>query len=239
MKLVIFFLLIFSYSLNATTPDLNSEGCDDLTSHFPLSDQANELTGQVKEIIHLLNSGERKKAILEKQENVVFDIIENDQADDEPPMRVPGFSPVNKLKKVIEDEVKKQKAPFDADLVKAIMYHETTTGFYDIVLEPIDKNKSIRPMNVHSYYWAKFLEQKGYTRNDLKDEKINVEVGVALLIELWNRVENPTISKVATLYNFLGAEKVNDYGARVAKVYRRKPWKVRSRGQMGRVIKSL
>ena len=93
-------------------------------------------------------------------------------------------------------------------------------------------------MNVHSYYWAKLLEQKGYSREDLKDEKINVEVGVALLIELWNRVDNPTIAKVATLYNFLGAEKVNDYGARVAKVYRHKPWKIRTRGQMGRKKKS-
>lgn len=42
----------------------------------------------------------------------------------------------------------------DANLVKAIMYMETTHGYYDAILELFNKNKSILPMNINVDYWG-------------------------------------------------------------------------------------
>ena len=52
----------------------------------------------------------------------------------------------------------------------------------------------------------------------------NINFGVILLSRIQARIKNPTIAKIASIYNFLGAEKVNNYGARVAKIYFEQPW---------------
>lgn len=66
--------------------------------------------------------------------------------------------------------------------------------------------------------------EPGVTKENLGCPFYNIEFGVILLARIQARIEQPTIAKIATIYNFLGAEKVNDYGARVAKLYITRPW---------------
>ena len=105
----------------------------------------------------------------------------------------------------------------DSELIKAIMYMETTHGWYDAVNL---FRRTILPMNIHYAYWRKL----GVTPAKLNVAHYNIEFGVILLSRIRDRIEDPTIAKIATLYNSLAAEKVSDYGARVASLYWEKPW---------------
>jgi hypothetical protein len=105
----------------------------------------------------------------------------------------------------------------DSELVKSIMYMETTHGWYDAV-NPF--RRTILPMNIHYKYWRKL----GVTPEKLNVPHYNIEFGVILLSRIRDRIKDPTNAKIATLYNSLAAEKVSDYGARVASLYWEKPW---------------
>ena len=110
-----------------------------------------------------------------------------------------------------------QRYKIEPNLVMAILYMETTHGWYD-KFYPL--RKTIQPMNLHYHYWR----QLGVTKETLKCPFYNIEFGVILISRIKERIEKPTVRKIATIYNFLGAEKVTEYGARVEKVYMQKPW---------------
>jgi len=80
--------------------------------------------------------------------------------------------------------------------------------------------KSVLPMNINYRYWKSL----GVTKEKLACPFYNIEFGVILIKRISDRIAEPTIKKVATIYNFVGAEKVNDYGARVYKLYLSQPW---------------
>jgi soluble lytic murein transglycosylase-like protein len=103
------------------------------------------------------------------------------------------------------------------DLVRAIVWMESTHGWYDR-LDPA--NKTIRPMNVHVERW----KQLGASRKVLRDPARNIEVGALVLAALQDRISEPTPEKIATLYNQLGATKVSPYGKTVAYYMTHKPW---------------
>lgn len=105
----------------------------------------------------------------------------------------------------------------DATFVAAIVWIETTHGYYDRV-NPW--NKTIRPMNVHYQLWSEL----GISREALKKTPLNLAAGVHLLSAIWERTHEPTVEKVATLYNELGATRVNRYGKTVAHYMIQKPW---------------
>jgi len=164
------------------------------------------------------SESDRKKSII-NETPAVFEIVENSDADDSKSWyESPSENQVPEFENIIVEEAKKQDV--DPDLVKAIMYMETTRGYYDKLAEPFDANTSVLPMNVQTEYWKNL----GYTREQLKDPNINIKVGVALLKRIEERIEAPTIDKIATIYNFLGAEMVNDYGARVRRIYEERLW---------------
>jgi hypothetical protein len=94
---------------------------------------------------------------------------------------------------------------------------ETTHGWYDAV-NPF--RRTILPMNINYSYWRKL----GVTPEKLNVARYNIEFGVILLSRIRDRIKEPTIAKIATLSNSLAAEKVSDYGARVASLYWEKPW---------------
>jgi soluble lytic murein transglycosylase-like protein len=129
-----------------------------------------------------------------------------------------GRSAVERNNDFIEQSASKYGV--DPDLVRAVMFMETSHGWYDAVPALFDKNKTVLPMNVHSEYWTDL----GYSREQLKDPALNVEAGTLLLKRISDRVVSPTIERVATVYQFVGAEKVTDYGARVGATYQTKPW---------------
>lgn len=112
-----------------------------------------------------------------------------------------------------------QRRGLDPDFVAAIIWMESTHGWYD---EYIPNNKTIRPMNVHAKLW----KQLGVSRSDLEDPEKNIEAGNRILAAIWERTEDPTYEKVATLYNQLGAESVNAYGKTVCFYMKQKPWGV-------------
>lgn len=105
----------------------------------------------------------------------------------------------------------------DPDFVRAVVYMESTHGWYDRFAP---WNHTIRPMNVHDTLWR----QLGVTRKDLENPRLNIAAGVHILSAIWCRTADPDAEKVATLYNQLGATKVNDYGKTVAFYMANKPW---------------
>lgn len=108
----------------------------------------------------------------------------------------------------------------------AIMYMETTHGWYDklypdFLEKQFPMRKSILPMNIYYSYWRDL----GVTKELLNCPFYNIDFDMILL----SRIKKPSIEKIATIYNFLGAEKVNNYGARVNKIYYQQPWNIARR----------
>jgi hypothetical protein len=52
----------------------------------------------------------------------------------------------------------------------------------------------------------------------------NIRAAAKILKGIAANLRAPTIAKIATLYNAMDATQVSNYGARVATVYREKPW---------------
>ena len=105
----------------------------------------------------------------------------------------------------------------DADLIRSIMFMETSHGWYDKI-NPI--RKTILPMNIHYEYWKNL----GFSKEQLLIPKINIDVGTLILKRIQNRLQYPKISKIASVYNFIGKERVSDYGSRVARIYKERAW---------------
>lgn len=110
----------------------------------------------------------------------------------------------------------------DPRLLKSIAYLETTHGYYDRI-HP--RNTSFRPMNINYDYWKPLADELGFSRDEVTNHPYpNAYLAATLLKRIHARVVPPTIEKVASIYNALGAEHVNDYGARVKAIYDSQPW---------------
>jgi hypothetical protein len=148
-----------------------------------------------------------------------FSVADNSNANGAAPRyELDTFSQVNDLTKTI-DKVAAAKG-VDPRLVKAIMYMETTHGYYDAPLDWVGKNKSIRPMNINVEFWGSTFG----TREDMADAEKNVTAGVEMIARIQSNMPGAPIEKIATLYNNINATKVTDYGARVKKIYDSQPW---------------
>jgi len=148
-----------------------------------------------------------------------FVVSDNPKASDkEPKYEIAAFSDVNTYSAIVERVAAEKKV--DARLVKAIMYMETTHGYYDAPLDWIGKNKSIRPMNINVDFWGNSFG----SREDMKDPEKNIRAGVEMIDRIEANVPGASIEKVATLYNNINAITVSDYGKRVKKIYDDQPW---------------
>lgn len=170
-----------------------------------------------------INLGAAREANLADNLPAKFDIRDNPSADGSEPihsMTGLGSSAVKKHSKFIESESKAQGV--DPDLVKAIMFVENAQGgHYGAVTELFRVAESFLPMNIKAGKWKKL----GLTAENVKKPEPNIRAGITLIKRIVNRIPDPTVAKVASIYNFAGRETVNDYGARVATVYGKKPWK--------------
>jgi hypothetical protein len=157
---------------------------------------------------------ERKKSVVlnEAAEFVIEDRVVNTA---EPISELSGFDEVGANEAHIETSA--DRWGLDSNLVRAIIYMETTHGWYDR-LSP--RKKSIRPMNVHSEFWKGL----GIDEIGLKDAGRNIDAGCLILSRIRNRIRDDSIRKVASIYNFLGAERVTDYGGRVEQIFRERLW---------------
>jgi hypothetical protein len=106
-------------------------------------------------------------------------------------------------------------------LIRAIMYIETTHGYYDAPLALIGENKSILPMNVNVDYWGDAFG----SRAALNDPYENIRAGAEILRRIIaNLPREASVRQIATLYNNINAESVTDYGARVDEIHAQQPW---------------
>ena len=136
-----------------------------------------------------------------------------------PPVENVEWSRVNELDTEIVSVAKEMAV--DPNLLRAIMFVETTHGYYDYLFAVADANKSILPMNVNVDYWGDHFG----TREQLKNPRLNIIAGAKMLKAIeGNLPPNTSIEKIATLYNNHLARKVSNYGARVAEIYKTRPW---------------
>lgn len=130
----------------------------------------------------------------------------------------PDFSRVESLNEIIEENAKIWG--LDPDLVKAIVYVETTQGYYDAPADVLGVNKSLLPMNINVDAWGDFFG----SREQLKDERFNVFEGSRMLAYLTSAMPGASVAEIATAYNNLNATEVSDYGARVQRVRSERTW---------------
>ncbi|MGH1419046.1 MAG: hypothetical protein ACRBCJ_09350 [Hyphomicrobiaceae bacterium] len=115
-----------------------------------------------------------------------------------------------------------QNTGVNADLIRSIMFMETTHGYYDAIPAILDVNKSVLPMNINTDYWGGAFG----SRSSLQNPEANIMAGAAMLRNI-SRVMSPItpVSHIATIYNNSNATQVSNYGARVGAIYRNKPWR--------------
>jgi hypothetical protein len=162
----------------------------------------------------------RKRCIEQGLVTCAFTVAENPAANPEAPIyELPLFSGVAKHSADIDRAA--LEVGVDARLIRAILYVETTHGYYDAPLALLGANKSIRPMNVNVDYWgATFGDRK-----ELSEPANNIRAGALMLKRIKaNLPADARVRHVATLYNDIDADRVSDYGARVEKVYETRPW---------------
>ena len=75
-------------------------------------------------------------------------------------------------------------------------------------------------MNIRPDPWAAIDNPPA----DLSDTETNIRNAVTLIRRITERVDEPTLAKVASIWIFAGAETVRDYGARVQDVHDRQIW---------------
>lgn len=141
-----------------------------------------------------------------------------------------GANAVSRHASTIEQEASRQGV--ESDWVKAIMYVENAHGYYGVPLEPLGLADSIFPMNISPDPWSALNDPPA----DLTDPEANIRIAVTLIGRISERIDDPTLEKVASVWNFTGRETVSDFGARVRDVYENRRWEdpVIRRGQMRR-----
>ncbi len=162
----------------------------------------------------------RKECLVQNIKTCKFVVLENPNADgSEPIYEIAAFSAVSRNSALI-DRVARELM-LDGRLIRAIMYMETTHGYYDAPLAILGMNKSVLPMNVNVEYWGSTFGNRQAMNVPYK----NIRAGAEILKRITANVPQGTsVHHIATLYNNINAERVSDYGARVEKIYLAQPW---------------
>ncbi|MDC5868805.1 hypothetical protein OPW39_08190 [Vibrio europaeus] len=185
-------------------------------------------------------ASDRKHSVL-KNTAAVFEISDNPNAKADAPLIEFDFFDEVDINETVIDAIANQVS-VDPRLLKAIIYMESTHGWYDranLALKEalkglgqvylstlVPRSKSYRPMNLYYAEWKSLCEDLGISERDLiESPEKNIYLGATLLKRIQVRIENPNVEKIASIYNFLGAELVTDYGARVGVIYREELWK--------------
>jgi len=155
--------------------------------------------------------------------DAVFEVADNPDAEASDPLQarlVAGYAKATVSAHSATIERLAKDHDVDPDLVKAIMYREQAAGPLQPAADVVRIGDTISPMGVNPDIWGE-LARKG---SDFYDAATNIEVAVTLIRRIEDRLADPTPEKIATLYNGLAKETVSDYGARVGRYYRDKPW---------------
>ncbi|KIP71415.1 hypothetical protein SN11_16905 [Vibrio harveyi] len=179
-----------------------------------------KLNAESKPIVNLESS--RIESIL-NDTPAIFEIAENPNADGSKPFLESGM--LNPIESGEIYNAMAAKYGIDPDWLKAIAYMENTHGFYDAIPPLNLVNTSYRPMNVQYKTWSKLADELGFNEWQVQYRvECNVELGALILSRIIDRVPNPTIEKVASIYNYTGKENVSDYGMQVKRIYEERLW---------------
>lgn len=149
----------------------------------------------------------------------LFSVTDNHKTSGNAPINeITSFSEVDKHSVFIDIAAFEKRV--DAQLIRAIIYMETTHGYYDAPLSLFGKNKSILPMNINVEYWGNTFG----SREELLNPLTNIRAGAEMISRIQKNLLTTSIEKIATLYNHINAIAVNEYGMRVRKIYEEKPW---------------
>jgi hypothetical protein len=106
------------------------------------------------------------------------------------------------------------------DLVRAIMFREQAAGPLQPMADFVRIGKTISPMGINPEKWSGL----GIDRATARNSEGNIRAAIILIKRIQDRIADPKVEKIATLYNGLMKEKVSDYGAQVGRIYQDKPW---------------
>lgn len=144
-----------------------------------------------------------------------------DASGERPRGEIPGFSGVKKYDRYIVEAARRRGV--DPDIVRAILYMETTHGWYDTVPGVLGLNKSILPMNVNQKYWGNAFG----TREELQRPDHNIDQGTRMIAQIQKAMPGASVAEIATVYNNINATRVEGYGARVQSIFEERPWEDR------------
>ncbi len=133
-----------------------------------------------------------------------------------------GVDVVKEHDAIIEREAKLKGV--DPDLVRAIMYMENADGNplnLNRLVEDFGMASSILPMNIKPGMWAGL---DGVKKEEFKNPEANIRAGVTLIKRIQDHLDDPTPAKIGSIWNFTGAEKVNEKGARIQRIFDQKAW---------------
>lgn len=106
------------------------------------------------------------------------------------------------------------------NLVRAIMFREQAAGPLQPAADSLGISNTLSPMGFNPDVWYGF----GIDRESARDSEDNIRAAVILISRIQDRITDPTVEKIATLYNGLMMEETSGYGAQVGRYYRDKPW---------------
>jgi hypothetical protein len=171
--------------------------------------------------IPLLRMGRERVMSIIKNTPAIFPISDNPNMKSitsSPWYQLNFMSEVNKYDSYIQNSAALYKV--DPDLIRSIMYLETTHGYYDKLLSIFNRNSSLLPMNVQTPRW----DALGTNREALKKPETNIDTGAKLISRIQARILDATPAKIGTLYNSLSQEQVDKYGGRLNYYYSTKQW---------------
>jgi hypothetical protein len=155
----------------------------------------------------LFDADERMQSIVDDHPSIFY-IKDNESETERFPVH---FSPfVGAMTVRSHDEIIEQEANrigIDPDIVRAVMYYESGAGHYfgaSWAAEMMGAADTILPMTINPEMWSRF----GIDRESTSDLRLNIRAGTLLLKRICDRLENPTIGKLWTIYNSLRQEQV-------------------------------
>lgn len=154
-----------------------------------------------------------------------FDIADNPDEDGKAPLwreHDKGVEAVKKYDSIILREAQRQGV--DPDLIRAIMYTENADGSrygIEALATRLRLTRTLMPMNIDAQTWQ---GMNGNLPEDFRDPEKNIAASVILIERIRDRIADPTPSKIGSIWNFAGREKVNSLGARIGKAYEERLW---------------
>jgi len=124
-----------------------------------------------------------------------------------------------------EIEIASRRNGIDPDLVRAVMWVENSRGHklgLNMLADTLGLSDSKLPMNIRPDMWGSLADGDA---SELDDAGANIDASARLLKGIITRLTNPNPESVGTAWNNLSADKTNDVGAAIARIYRERPWR--------------